>query len=162
ACLKCPIIDFCSSYVKGEQEIIPIPKKKASVKIEAVVGIIRNAEKFLIQKRPAHGLLADLWEFPGGKRKPGETLIQTLHREIKEELNRGVKEENYLITVDHAYTHFRVKLHAFECVLADYPDSEDSKNIKWVSLKEMRSFPFPSGSVKIIRHLEKIYSDQPV
>jgi A/G-specific adenine glycosylase len=162
ACLRCPIIDFCSSYKKGEQEIIPIPKKKASMKIEAVVGIIKKEEKFLIQKRPPHGLLADLWEFPGGKRKPNETLIETLHREIKEELKKDVKEENYLITVDHAYTHFRVKLHAYECVLADHPDIEDTKNIKWVTLKKMRAFPFPSGSVKIIKHLEKIYSDQPV
>lgn len=160
ACLKCPIIYFCSSYQKGEQEIIPVPKKKFSKKIEAVVGVIRKEDTFLIQKRPASGLLADLWEFPGGKRRPNETIIETLHREIKEELNRDVTGERYLTTVNHAYTHFRVKLHAYECFLSDYPSTKNNKKIKWVSLKDMESYPFPSGSVKIIKHLEVIYSDQ--
>ena len=160
ACLTCPITDFCCAYQYGEQEIIPLPKKKSSQKIEAVVGIIRKDLKFLIQKRPASGLLADLWEFPGGKRRPEESRVETLVREIKEEIGMDVTEANHLTTVDHSYTDFRVKLHAFECTLSENPDIESNTNLKWVTLKEMEKYPFPSGSVKIIKYLVDIYSGQ--
>ena len=104
-CLICPITDFCSAYQYGEQEIIPLPLKKSSQKIEAVVGIIRKEDKFLIQKRPSSGLLADLWEFPGGKRRPEETLIEALKREIKEETGMDVIAADYMITVDLSLIH---------------------------------------------------------
>lgn len=160
ACLICPITDFCSAYKSGEQEIIPLPKKKFSQKIEAVVGIIRKDDKILIQKRPSSGLLADLWEFPGGKRPPEETLIEALKREIKEETGMDVIAANYLITVDHAYTDYKVKLHAFECTVSDDSDNAKNNKSKWINLKEMEKFPFPSGSVKIIKYLTEIHPDQ--
>jgi A/G-specific adenine glycosylase len=158
ACLLCPITDFCSAYQYGEQEIIPLPKKKFSHKIEAVVGIIRKDDKFLIQKRPASGLLADLWEFPGGKRRPEETQVEALVREIKEEIGMDVIAANFLTMVEHAYTDFRVKLQAFECTLSENPDAKNNTNLKWVTLKEMEEYPFPSGSVKIIKYLADIHS----
>jgi len=160
ACLNCPITNFCAAYKKGEQEIIPLPKNNISKKIEAVVGIIKKDDRFLIQKRPASGLLADLWEFPGGKRKDSESVLETLHREIKEETNLKVTGERYLTAVNHAYTQFRVKLHAYECFVTDYSDLESSTEIIWVTLKEMEKYPFPSGSVKIIKYLKELYSDQ--
>jgi len=159
-CLTCPITDFCAAYKFGEQEVIPLPKKKSSQKIEAVVGIIRKADKFLIQKRPSSGLLADLWEFPGGKRQPEETLIEALKREIKEETGMDVIAADHMITVDHAYTDYKVKLHAFECVVSHDPDKVKYHRSKWVTLKEMEQYPFPSGSVKIIKHLTETPSDQ--
>jgi len=161
ACLICPITDFCSAYQYGEQEIIPLPKKRFFQKIEAVVGIIRKDDKFLIQKRSASGLLADLWEFPGGKRLPEETQVETLIREIKEEIGMDVIAANYLTTVNHAYTDFRVKLHAIECTLLKNPETANNKNLKWVTLKEMEKYPFPSGSVKIIKYLAETHSAPP-
>jgi A/G-specific adenine glycosylase len=72
-CLSCLVTEYCQAFSSGEQEIIPSPKIRKHTKIEAVVGIISKGEKHLIQKRPSQGLLAGLWEFPGGKRKPDET-----------------------------------------------------------------------------------------
>ena len=153
-CLLCPIIDFCLAYQAGEQEIIPRPQKRKYHKIETVIGIIKKQNRILIQKRPSHGLLADLWEFPGGKRKKGEELTQTLHREIKEELGAEVLKEKSLTKVAHAYTQFQVTLYAYECTLKDKPKLK--KNIhRWVTLKGMHKFPMPSGSVKIVRFLEE-------
>lgn len=152
-CLRCPLIDFCRAYKAGEQEIIPIREKRRYKKIEAVIGIIENRGKFLIQKRPSTGLLADLWEFPGGKIEVGETAAAALKREIKEEISAEIREVRFLTRVRHSYTQFQVSLHAFSCALKTDPVLDKNRH-RWVSLEGMRRFPFPSGSAKVIKFLE--------
>ena len=153
-CLLCPVQDFCKAFEKGEQEIIPRPRKRSYQKIEAVIGLVKKQNKYLIQKRPPKGLLADLWEFPGGKKKPMETLKDALSREMREELSAEVENAKLLTSVKHAYTQFQVTLYAFSCTLKGLPSLPREK-YRWVSLKAMKRYPFPSGSVKIIRFLEK-------
>jgi A/G-specific adenine glycosylase len=153
-CLLCPISEYCESFKKGEQEIIPQLKKRTYSKIEAVVGIIKERGKYLIQKRPSTGLLADLWEFPGGKIKTNEKPEEALKREIKEELGTEATPGELLITVQHAYTQFRVKLYAYLCSIDSEPLLRE-KNHRWVTLKSIRNFPLPSGSVKIVKYLEE-------
>ncbi len=156
ACLLCPVTEFCKAYERGQQEVIPRPRKQVYTQLEAVVGIIREQDRYLIQKRPETGLLAGLWEFPGGKVEPGESLEQALYREIREELGVEVAAHSYLTSVEHAYTQYRVKLHAFACSLKQEPELSWRKQTRrWITLKGMRRFPFPSGSVRLIRFLEK-------
>ena len=152
-CLQCPLTHLCEAYAAGEQEIIPQPKKREYQKIEAVLAIIKKDNRYLIQKRPSHGLLADLWEFPGGKKHPEETLSEALQREIKEELGVNIKNPCLLTKVNHAYTKFQVTLHAFSCEPEQKIPLKKGKH-KWITLKGMRQFPLPSGSVKIVKFLE--------
>lgn len=153
-CLLCPITEFCQAFKEGKQEVIPRPKKRNYRKIEAVIAIIKKNGKYLIQKRPPSGLLADLWEFPGGKRKARETLKQALYREITEELSVEVKEETFLTRVYHAYTQFQVSLYAYECTIKNEPYLKKKRH-RWVTLKAFHRYPFPSGSAKIIKFLEE-------
>ncbi len=152
-CLLCPIMEFCQAYEAGEQEIIPPPQKRRTQKIEAVVAIIERNGRYLIQKRPSQGLFGDLWEFPGGKRERSESRPRALDREIQEELGAKVGEANFLTKVRHAYTQFQVTLYAYECRLETSPRLEKDRH-RWVTLKGLRRFPFPSGSAKIVRYLE--------
>lgn len=152
-CLSCPITDYCSAYAAGVQEIIPKPQKRVYEKINTAVGIIQKDDRFLIQKRPDTGLLAGLWEFPGGKQEPGESIQATLYREIKEELGVEISAHVFITKVNHAYTQFQVSLYAYLCDLKSEPKLDKSR-FKWVTLKGMRRFPFPSGSTKIIKYLE--------
>jgi len=153
SCLLCPVQRFCLAFKCGEQEIIPTPKKRNIQEIETVVAIIRDGRRYLIQKRPPHGLMAELWEFPGGKREKGESLRGALQRELHEELDAEVKVGRLFLKVRHAYTRFRVTLFAFECELTG-PRTFKKKNIRWVFLKALKRCPFPSGSAKIVRFLE--------
>ncbi len=148
-CLLCPVSAFCRAYEAGEQEIIPAVSKRSNRKIEAVVAVIERDGKFLIQKRPSSGLLACLWEFPGGKREPGEPLEEALAREVREELGVDVRNVRPLVTVRHAYTEFRVTLHAFACDIVGEPKA-DPKRLRWVAPKDMRRYPFPSGTARIL------------
>jgi len=153
-CLSCPVQMRCLAFKRGEQEVIPAPAERDFKRIETVVGIINRGKRYLIQRRPDGGLLGGLWEFPGGKREKGETLRDALRREIREELGAEVINERRLLKVRHAYTSFRVTLHAFECELAGPPKLGRTRH-RWTSLKDMKRYPFPSGSAKIVHFLEE-------
>jgi A/G-specific adenine glycosylase len=157
-CLLCPVSAFCRAYEAGEQEVIPAAVKRSSRKLEAVVAVIERNGRYLIQKRPSPGLLAGLWEFPGGKREPGETLEEALARELREELGVEVREVRPIVTVRHAYTEYRVTLHAFSCELVGEPEA-DPKRLRWVAPKDLRRYPFPSGTARIVDRLENGQGD---
>jgi A/G-specific adenine glycosylase len=153
-CLLCPMQTFCLAFERGEQEVIPRPKKRTSQKIEAVVAIIRKDGKILLQKRPSTGLLAGLWEFPGGKKKAGESLKAALGREIREELGADLGQARYLMKVRHSYTQFDVTLHAYEGTLQGEPKLKSNSH-RWVGLRSLQKYPFPSGSAKIVNALQE-------
>ncbi len=152
-CAACPLPDICAAYGRGEQEVIPRPKKRLVKKEKAVVGIIRKGNRVLIQQRPAKGLFGGLWEFPGGKVERGETLVQALARELNEELDAELKAARFLLEVKHAYTQFQVALYAYAARLKEEPALEAGRR-KWVAIRSLRDYPFPSGSAKIVRYLE--------
>jgi len=153
SCLLCPLQRFCLAFKRGEQEVIPAPRRRLYDKIDTVVGIISCDGRYLIQKRPPQGLLAGLWEFPGGKREKGETLSQALRRELREELEVEVRQETLLLKVRHAYTRYQVSLFAYECDLVSFPRVRSSVH-RWVSLRALKRYPFPSGSSKVVQFLE--------
>ena len=98
--------------------------------------------------------MGGLWEFPGGKFKPGESPEQCLHREIKEELGVTIHIDEKLMTVKHSYTRFRVTLHVFLCQLRSGRVSPTCcEEWQWVETEELDSYPFPAANVKIIKSL---------
>jgi A/G-specific adenine glycosylase len=151
-CLACPIRQTCRAAREGTQEVIPRPRKLRLEKIEAVVAVMEKDGRILIQKRPVGGLLADLWEFPGGKVERGESLVQALRREVREELGVEIEDVRHVTTVQHAYTRFQVTLHAYACKLRD-KDFRLGPRRRWVTLSTIGRYPLPSGSVKIVDFL---------
>jgi len=153
-CVSCPVAAFCRAYKRGEQEIIPAPKNRTIRRVEAVLAVIRHQGRILIQKRPDKGLMAGLWEFPGGKVEAGESPEQALRREVREELGLSLGRIERLTEVRHSYTQFQVKLRVFDCALEGAPPLP-ARNRRWVGLRDLRRYPFPSGSAKVVDFLEK-------
>jgi 8-oxo-dGTP diphosphatase len=54
--------------------------------LTVVAAIIESGGKLLVCQRRRGSNFEMMWEFPGGKRKPGETLEEALARELHEEL----------------------------------------------------------------------------
>jgi len=146
-CNSCPVSKYCQAFREGKQEIIPETKKKIIKDIHAVIAIIKKDGHYFIQQRPSKGLLADMWEFPGGKIEAGETKKKALARELEEELGVRVSFSKHLFDVKH----FRVNLSVFACSLEAEPKID--KTHKWVSFRNFSKYPMPSGSAKIIEKL---------
>ncbi len=151
-CPICPVRGFCRAAKNGLQGVIPSFRRRERHKIEAVVAVIEKNGAFFLQKRPSRGLLAGMWEFTGGKIEEWENEEAALKRELKEELGVILASATPLAIVDHAYTKFQVRLHAYRCRVKPLPKPD--RTHKWVSLRMLEKFPLPSGTVKIIEKLK--------
>jgi A/G-specific adenine glycosylase len=151
-CLACPLKDFCRACKKGVQEILPSPMKKKYVEVTAAVALINKNGRYLIQQRPSSGLLAGLWEFPGGKKEKNESIERCLLREMEEETGCKAEIKQFLLKVRHYYTRFRVTLHVYSVTLDGNPKMHAKH--RWVTLGGMDKYAFPSGSVKIVDFLK--------
>jgi A/G-specific adenine glycosylase len=155
-CLICPLVGLCEAQAEGIQEILPIrATRKTRPHRDVTAGVILGTDgRFLITQRPLDAMLGGLWEFPGGKRRPGEELADCLQREIGEELEIEIGVGRLLCTVDHGFTHFHMTLYAFECQwLAGVPKCIGCTNWQWVTLDDLDQFPFPVADQKIIAFL---------
>jgi len=152
-CPSCPWIPYCQAYNLGMQSQLPMRETSSPLPHKAIgVAVIWNEQgQILIDRRRPEGLLGGLWEFPGGKIEPGETVEECIKREIQEELGIDIAVGDRLITIDHAYSHFRVTLTVHHCRhLAGVPQPIESDEIRWVTLDEIDQFPFPKANTQII------------
>ncbi len=161
-CLLCPLSALCQARQQGTQLERPVkPPRKNTPHYDVVAGIIwQNGQidktaRFLIAQRPLSGLLGGLWEFPGGKQEAGESLPAALQREIWEELNIEISVGDHLTSIKHAYTHFRITLHAFHAVhVAGDPQHLGVADHAWVTLADVGEYAFAVTDQKIITALQ--------
>jgi A/G-specific adenine glycosylase len=154
ACPRCPWNFCCRAYQTHMQNDLPrsAPRARAPHK-QIGVAVIWNAQnQILIDRRRQEGLLGGLWEFPGGKLEPNETVEQCIQREIREEMAIEIEVGAHLITIDHAYTHFHVTLNVHHCRhLSGEPQPLECDELRWVEVSELEQFAFPAANVKIIQ-----------
>jgi mutator protein MutT len=121
------------------------------------VGLIWDGDKLLIDRRPPTGFLAGLWEFPGGKVEPGETVADCIAREIQEELGLTVKVGVEFVTVNYAYPEFSVTLAVHHCqYLGGEPQLLACDAVKWINIDDLASYDFPAANGQIIDALSTI------
>ena len=154
-CLICPVEGFCEARKQGLIDSIPLRKEKKKLPHYNIsAGVIWKEKKILIGQRPHQGLLGGLWEFPGGKQEKGETLQECLKREIKEELDIDIKVEDFILKVNHAYSHFAITLHVFHCrYQKGKPKKIGCADFKLVTPKQLRNYAFPAANQPVIEHL---------
>jgi A/G-specific adenine glycosylase len=159
ACLLCPWNSYCRAYQINMQNEIPVSETRAPIPRKQIgVAVIWNEQgQILIDRRRQDGLLGGLWEFPGGKLEPGETVEACIRREILEELGIEIEVGAHLITIEHTYTHFHVTLNVHHCRhLSGEPQPIECDEVRWVDLHQLEQFPFPKANVTIIEALQNL------
>jgi len=125
-------------------------------KIIGVAVIWNDQKQILIDRRRPEGVMGGLWEFPGGKIEPGETIKECIQREIYEELGIVIEVGEHLITIDHTYTDLRVTLTVHHCRhVTGVPQLLECDEIRWVNLEELEQFAFPKANFQIIAALKQ-------
>jgi 8-oxo-dGTP diphosphatase len=123
--------------------------------IEVSAALIFRGGKLLITQRQVGAHLGGLWEFPGGKREPGETFEQCLFREIREELGVEISVGELFEEVTHHYPEKSVRLKFFKCSLpAGEPSAIDCAAVKWVDKNLLADHEFPAADAQLLEKLK--------
>jgi 8-oxo-dGTP diphosphatase len=125
-------------------------------RVHVAVGVLTDAhDKILIAKRPHTAHQGGLWEFPGGKVEPGESLEQALARELHEELGVACGGFAPLIQIAHDYGDKHVLLDVCRVSqVSGTPTGKEGQPLRWVSAAELSQYAFPAANYPIINALQ--------
>ena len=123
------------------------------IAIVVVAAVIEQNGSFLVTRRLNGTHLAGMWEFPGGKIATGETHVEALTREIREELDADVDVGALIFATEHAYAERLISLHFYRCTLRGAPRPLLGQQMRWVGRPELTALDFPPADAELIRLL---------
>src|SRR2546425_11510002 len=101
--------------------------------VVVTAAIVEDHGRYFVTRRVQGVHLEGLWEFPGGKIEPGESLADGLRRELKEELGAEVEVGDELFSVTHHYPDRSVELHFLSCRFLNAPVALLGQEMRWVA-----------------------------
>ncbi|MGO4551562.1 Nudix family hydrolase [Lysobacter sp. 2RAF19] len=123
--------------------------------VEVVAGVIRDkAGRILLARRTEGRDLAGLWEFPGGKREPGESPEAALARELHEELGIDITCGEPVIAVPQRYPHKRLRLDVR--LVASWRGTvkgHEGQALAWAPPHTLGAYAMPSADIPVVAAL---------
>ena len=120
--------------------------------VHVAVGVILDSSRrVLLTRRAADSHQGGLWEFPGGKVEPGESLAVALARELHEELGIRVRRSSPLLEVQHDYGDKQVRLDVH--VVWEFEGQalgREGQPLAWVAGNELAQYSFPAANTPIV------------
>ena len=116
-------------------------------------AVVEREGAFLLTRRLDGTHLAGHWEFPGGKVHAGETLQESLAREIREELDAEIAVGDEILATVHDYPERSIELRFFRCTLRSEPKPILGQEMRWVPLGELASIRLPPADDELVRLL---------
>lgn len=122
---------------------------------EVAAALVFRDGKLLITQRHPEAHLGGLWEFPGGKREPGETFEDCLVRELREELGIEVSVGELVESITHKYPEKTVHLRFFRCAWKQHePQPLGCPAFRWVAAPELADYTFPAADARLLDKLQ--------
>jgi 8-oxo-dGTP diphosphatase len=123
--------------------------------VEVAAALIQDGEgRYLLTRRRQGTHLAGLWEFPGGKREPGESIEACLRRELREELAARFEIGERVETVRWQYPEKTVVLHFHRCRLAAGAIvPREGQEMAWVEPARLGEYELPAGDLALVERL---------
>jgi 8-oxo-dGTP diphosphatase len=121
----------------------------------AVAVIINEAREVLISLRDQQAHQGGLWEFPGGKIEAGESVVQALGREVREELGINIDHSKPFKSIKYIYPDKQVELHV--CLVEQFygtPTGAEGQVLRWLAIDCLKPSVFPAANRSIIRALQ--------
>ena len=125
--------------------------------IDVAVAIMLNTEQQVLTSwRQLHQHQGGLWEFPGGKREPDESMFDALQREIHEELGVLVTTAAPFVRIDHDYGDKQVSLDVWLVShFTGEPHGKEGQALRWQTINELEKGEFPAANAAIIEALQR-------
>ncbi len=153
-CPLCPVAPYCRA-ARELSDPSSLPRRRSRrppPRVRAAVAVVREGDRWLVQRRPERGFLGGLWEFPGGRIEPGELPGEAARRELREETGARATTWTSLGVVNHRYSHFAVELHVLRAEGLSHPP-RTGPHRRWVTLRALARLPIPRATQKIVQQL---------
>jgi len=132
-----------------------MPKREPSV-VHVAIAVIERRGRFLICRRHAAKTFGGHWEFPGGKREPGETWQACLRRELREELGVTVRRIKPAGRLYHRLGKREAFFRVFRCAInRGTPQPLSSQIVRWVDRARLSRYKFPPANAPLIAQLSR-------
>lgn len=129
-------------------------KRRSMPVIPCGVAVIRRGREVLIAQRNADDTFGSFWEFPGGKKNPGESFTDCVRREIKEELGIDISVGRKLMEIRKNYNQKIIWLNFYLCsYVSGVPRPIDCQRVLWSDVAELKNFRFPPANEVVIEFL---------
>lgn len=126
------------------------------MRIYVVAGLILENSKILIGCRKK-GDFEGFWEFPGGKVESGESDIQCLKREIKEELDVDIIVGAFFMSITHTYVKYTAEIRFYFASIAQGKfNLKVHSEVKFVKPDQLKKFKMLPSNLKTLKKLQKI------
>jgi len=125
----------------------------------AAAALVDIDGRVLLARRPEGKAMAGLWEFPGGKIKPGETPETALVRELAEELAIDTRDSCLapIAFASHAYPDFHLLMPLYACrVWRGRPEPREGQELAWVRPARLGDYPLPPADQPLIAVLRDL------
>ncbi len=154
-CRECPVAFGCRAFRElDDPATLPVRRPRSPrPHVRGAVVVLESGGRWLVQRRPASGLLGGLYEFPGGKIEAGERPIAAARRELAEETGLRAPPLRRLGVVRHAYSHFTIELHVFSGAIPRRSRPSVVGDRRWVTPAAFARLPVPKATEKIVRRL---------
>jgi mutator protein MutT len=121
------------------------------------VAIIRRGSEFLVSQRCAEDTFGSFWEFPGGRKNPGETFEDCVVRETKEELGIEIAVRSKFMEIRKKYNEKIIWLNFYLCdYVSGDPQAIECQKFEWSDVAGLKKFRFPPANEVVIAKLAEI------
>lgn len=151
-CDGCPWRAGCEARKQGDAESLPVKaRKKKPRPIFAAAAWLPRRNTILAVRRPAKGLLADMWELPGGELDKDVDASDAVTRLIEDSTGLRATGIEAVGEVEHIFTHLRLRLHVFRCAeVKGRVKLRAHTEHRWVEPARFESLPFAAITRKAL------------
>ena len=125
--------------------------------VEVSAGLLTRNGAILACQRLPDGRHPGKWEFPGGKREPGESMEECLRRELREELGIEAEVDELVWQTEHAYPDGAPIALSFFAVrrFRGEPVNRAFAAIRWVHVAALAGLDFLQADRELVERLAR-------
>lgn len=151
-CLLCPVRDYCTAFHEGDPASLPVKSKKIKIKnMDYDVYVIRDKEgRFLLEKRPEEGLLANMWQFIMLEQQADESSLTEIEKQYNVRLEHNLKEP--ILKFKHVFSHLKWNIDSYLVDVVELGVLQGNR--AFFTTEQIAKLPMPVPMLKIWEKLK--------